>query len=687
MNRDQREPCTAGQQEAAVGTERDPAPNFDVELDFGRDFPGPSLDEWRQTAEHSLKGRPLDSLTVTTLEGLQIKPLYTASDLPANGFPTAVDFTEGWQTCCPVDLREGDDAVLEAARGLARGGHSLWLRLDRRASTWGRLSVGVMARMLEVAGGAPLFLDARGVAPALAALMAGAAEQSGVDLRSLRGGFDFDPLASLAADGTLPWSLEASFARMAEMTAWCDKNAPDLRSTTVSSIPYAAAGASVVDELAYLLATAVEYLRRLEAAGVAPEVGCRHLKFTVPVGRDFFFEIAKLRSLRLLWHRLTAACGVTGEDAVSPIHAITSPRTLTVRDPWVNILRGTGQAFSAVAGGAEMLTVLPFDSAMGRSDADATRLALNTSTILREECHLGHIVDPAAGSYFVENLTAQTAAAGWNRFQLIEASGGMAASLRSGVVARDLTQALADRRAAVATRRDPVTGVSTYPNLNEELPARPRSERTARLEPDDEETGVRRAVGSATEDFAAAIEAARGGLTVAEMIDVMPGRAKAEKISSLQSEREAVPFENLRTLADRHLERHGKRPRVLLAAVGAPAEHRSSAGFASNLLAAGGLAAAYGEGLDEPAAAASALGACGASSAIICASAERAPDAVPRLAHELKASGAKRVLVAAVPDERESLWRSEGVDGFVYRGCDAVEVLEELLRVEGVHHE
>lgn len=669
-----------------MGAERDPAPNFDIELDFGTHFPGPTLDEWRQSAERSLKGQPLDSLTVTTLDGLQIKPLYTTSDLPATAYPPAPSRAPGWQTCCPVDLREGDDAVVEAARGLARGGDSLWLSLDRRASSWGRLSVGVLAKMLEVADGAPVYLDARGVAPALAAVLAGAALESGADLQSLKGGFDCDPLASLAADGTLPWSLDASFARMAEMTAWCEAHAPGLRSITVSSIPYAAAGATVLDELAYLLATAVEYLRRLEAAGVAPEVGCRHFKFTIPVGRDFFLEVAKLRALRLLWSRLAAACGVSGTDAISPIHAITSPRTLTVRDPWVNILRGTGQTFAAVAGGADIITVLPFDSAMGRPDADASRLALNTSTILREECHLGHIVDPAAGSYFVEDLTAQTAAAAWNRFQLIEASGGMAASLRTGVVSRDLALALADRRTAVATRREPVTGVSTYPNLSEELPARPASDRAARLEPDDEETGVRRAFGDPVEDFAAAIAAARGGLTLAEMIDVLPGRVKAEKIAGLQTEREAVPFESLRALADRHLEQHGKRPRVLLASVGPPAEHRAAAGFAASLLAAGGIAAAYGEGLDEPSAAASALGASGARSAIICASAERAPDAVPRLAHELKASGAHRVLVAAAPDDRESLWRSEGVDGFVYRGCDAVKVLEDLLRVEGVHH-
>jgi methylmalonyl-CoA mutase len=541
--------------------------------------------------------------------------------------------------------------------------------------------------MLEVADGAPIYLDARGVAPALAALFAGAAEESGADLHSLGGGFDCDPLASLAADGTLPWSLEASFSHIADMTAWCEANAPDLRSIAISSIPYAAAGATVVDELGYLLATAVEYLRRLEAAGVAPHVGCRHIKFTVPVGRDFFLEIAKLRALRLLWSKLAGACGVQGTDAVSPIHAVTSPRTLTVRDPWVNILRGTGQTFAAVAGGADIVTVLPFDSAMGRPNADAARLALNTSTILREESHLGHIVDPAAGSYFVEDLTAQIASAGWNRFQLIEASGGMAASLKSGVVSHDLALALADRRTAVATRREPVTGVSTYPNLNEELPVRPAWDPAARLSPDDEETGVRRALGDRIEDFTAAIEAAKGGLTLAEMIDALPGRIKAEKISSLQTEREAVPFESLRTLTDRHLEQHGKRPRVLLASVGPSAEHRAAAGFAANLLAAGGIAAAYGEGLDEPSAAPTALGASGARSAIICASAERAPDAVPRLAHELKASGAHRVLVAAAPDKRESLWRSKGVDGFVFRGCDAVEVLEDLLRVEGVHHD
>jgi methylmalonyl-CoA mutase len=670
-----------------VSADRDPAPNFDVDLEIRRHFPGPGLEEWRQEATRSLQSFPLEDLTVTTDDQLKIRPLYTRADRPPMPVVLHRRDTGGWQACCPVDLREADEAVLEAARGLARGGQSLWLRLDRRSSSWGRIGIGVMARMLEVADSAPVYLDGRGVTPALAAIFAAAAEKTGKGAAALRGGFDFDPLASLAADGTLPWSLSACFDLMAEMVLWSDERAPGLRAVSVSTVQYAAAGATAVDELAYALATGVEYLHRLEAAGVTPDIACRRLRLIMPVGRDFFMELAKLRAVRALWARVADACGVPPGDASCPVHAMTSPRTLSIYDPWVNILRGTTHVFAAVAGGADVITVLPFDSALGKPDGDAHRLALNTSTILREECRLGHVTDPAAGSYFVDSLTHDLAIAAWNRFQVIEEAGGMVAAMRSGSVSRDLARNLSARREEIATHRELVTGVSTYPNPDEVPPTRTVADRSERVSPDDQETAVRRAFGLEEGSFGSAIASAGDGITLAELIEILPGRAEPEKIAALASEREGHPFESLRRLSDRHRDRTGERPRVMLTTIGPASDHRQAVDFATSLLAAGGVAAVASESVDDAASATAALRSSGSQSVIICAAPGLLADAAPKLARDFKVSGAQRVLVAQRPDEHEALWRASGVDGYLFPGCNAVAVIEDLLESEGVHHD
>jgi len=420
-----------------VAADNNNSPVFDGELRIAEHFPRPLFEDWEDLARRSLGSRTLESLTRTTHEGLDITPLYAAEDLPPSRITIHTPPRETWQTCFPVDLREPETAISQAIEGLSHGGNSLWAKVDRRKSTWGRLTVGAMTQLLEVAGGAPVYLDGRGATPALAALVAAAKGRLGNAAGGLRGAFDHDPLGTLAADGALPWSLETSFALMAGMVRWTEEHSPEIRAIAVSTLPYAKDGATAVDELSLAIATGVEYLRRLEAAGIAPEVVCRRLRFILPVGRDFFMEIAKLRAVRWLWARVAEACGVAPDARAVPVHAITSPRCLTVRDPWVNMLRGTVESFAAVVGGADVLTVLPFDSAAGQSDEFGRRIAVNTQTILREESGLDRVEDPAAGSYFVERLTHDLAAAAWDRFRHIEASEGMASYLLSGAVARE----------------------------------------------------------------------------------------------------------------------------------------------------------------------------------------------------------------------------------------------------------
>ncbi|MBD3856549.1 MAG: hypothetical protein IFK92_08510 [Acidobacteria bacterium] len=300
-------------------------PTFDDDLRITLQFPRPFFEDWEKAAQASLKGRSLSSLEVMTPEGMVIKPLYTAEDVPLDTPEGSTARHRVAEVACPVDLRDPKGTIGRIVEALDHGADSLWIWVDRRSSTWGKLTAGAFALFQEAANGAPIYLDARGAAPALAAL-------------------------------------------------WNEDFAPRMRTVAVSALPHARAGADAVQELSIIIATGVAYLRAMEQRGLSPDTVCRRLRFVTAVGRDLFMETAKLRALRALWRRVTEACSIPTRAATVPIHAVASPRCLTVRDPWVNILRGTTAAYTAAIGGADVVTVLPFDSLAGRSGELGRRL-------------------------------------------------------------------------------------------------------------------------------------------------------------------------------------------------------------------------------------------------------------------------------------------------------------------------
>ena len=225
------------------------------------------------------------------------------------------------------------------------------------------------------------------------------------------------------------------------------------------------AGGSEAQELAFVLAVALAYLRALEAEGVAVEDARHMIFFRLAADADQFLTIAKFRSLRKLWARVENSCGMAPEPAF--VSAETAWRMMTRRDPHVNILRTTVAVFAAALGGADAIGVLPFTAALGLPDAFARRIARNTQLILLQEAQLAKVADPAAGSGAVEDLTDQLCRAAWRLFQEIEAAGGAAAALESGLMQGKVAAVRAERAAAVARRKEALTGVSVFPNLHE----------------------------------------------------------------------------------------------------------------------------------------------------------------------------------------------------------------------------
>ncbi|MFH9267803.1 methylmalonyl-CoA mutase family protein [Streptomyces sp. NPDC017546] len=605
-------------------------------------FPDPSHDQWQTLVEGVLRksgkevsGSAAEEALSTTLEdGLTTRPLYTAHDeSPDTGFPGFAPFTRGSRAegnaAGGWDVRQRhtltDPARLnEAVLGdLENGATSLWLTVGGPVG----VPVDGLARALEgvYLDLAPIALDAPADLDAAATELLRLYGERGVAKDEARGTLGADPLGHEARTG-----IEADLTSTVRWARVCDAEYPGLRAVAVDALPYHEAGGSAGEELGLSLASGVAYLRALTGAGMSVEAACGQLEFRYAATADQFLTIAKLRAARRLWARVAEASGAPAAGAQRQ-HAVTSPVMMTRRDPWVNMLRTTLATLGAGVGGADSVTVLPFDHALGLPDAFARRIARNTSTILMEESHLARVIDPAGGSWYVERLTDELASAAWAFFQETERAGGLPAALRSGMVAERLAATWAARGAKLARRTEPITGVSEFPQPGE----RPVEREPA---PD-------------------AYAGAPGGLP----------RVRRDEA-----------FEALRARSDAHLAATGSRPKVFVAALGPAAAHTARVSFAVNLFGAGGIEAVHEPVSVEADTAADALTASGATVAVLCSSDALYAERAEQVAGALKSAGAERVFLAGRPGDYAD------VDAYVFAGCDAVAVLTSVLDRMGV---
>lgn len=625
--------------------------------------PGSDGERWRALVDRALGGADFARLVRPTADGIAVRPLHTEEDAGhlrrAAGLPGEPPYVRG---AAPVgasvggwDIRQPhahpDPAAANAGiLGDLQGGvTSIQLRLDRALARGAAAPDGVVAHDGAALGRAleGVRLDLAPIGLDAGARFAQAARQF-LDLCRARGhapsalvaDLNADPLGAAVAGE--PIDPGAGLTEAAALAAEAAGAWPGVATCVADGRPYHAGGASEAQELACAVATGIAELRALEAAGLDPVAGARQVGLAVAADADVFLTIAKLRALRQLWGRVLR---VAGAEAAMPglrLRAETATRMLARRDPHVNLLRGTAAAFAAGVGGASSVTVLPFDHALGPPDAFARRLARNTQLILIEESHLGRAVDPAGGSWFVESLTRALAEKAWAIVREIERRGGMAAALAEGYPQDLVAWSWRERERAVATRREPVVGVSEFPQLDE-APRRP-----------------------AAPDVAGVTAAARA----------VPGGAGIRPIAP---HRLGEAFEALRDRGDAALAERGARPRVFLCNLGRPAGFAARAAFARDLFAAGGFAAVESPPLASAEQVAPAFRASGARLAAICAADEDlATPLADGAARALKeVPGARRVYLMGRPEERRrAALAAAGVDEFLHAGGDALATLE-----------
>ncbi|MFE3824800.1 methylmalonyl-CoA mutase family protein [Streptomyces sp. NPDC059092] len=622
-------------------------------LSLAAEFPDATREQWQNLVSGVLRksGRDAEgaaaeeALSTPLQDGLFTRPLYTAQDAPAGardgaagGFPGFAPFTRGGRplggAVAGWDVRQRharpDPALTNEAvlSDLENGVTSLWLAVGADGVPVPELAAALDGVYLDLA---PVALDAGDEFGPAALELLRIYDERGVPREAARGTLGADPVGRFARTGQ---EVTGRTAEAAALAARCDRDHPGVRAIAVDALPYHEAGASDAQELGCSLATGVGWLRDLTASGLSVDAACRQLEFRYAATADQFLTIAKLRAARRLWARVAEVSGAGPAAAAQRQHAVTSTVMMTRRDPWVNMLRTTVAALAAGVGGADAVTVLPFDHALGLPDAFARRIARNTSTILVEESHLGRVIDPAGGSWYVERLTDELAHAAWAWFQEIERAGGQRAALRSGLVGERLAATWAERSAKLATRREPITGVSEFPQLSEapverEAPPAPPT----------------------------------GGLPVVHRDEA---------------------YEELRARSDAHLAATGARPRVFLAALGPAAAHTARATFATSLFQAGGIEPVHEPVTVDAATVADAFTRSGAGVACICSSDALYAEGAAPVAEALRSAGARRVFLAGRPGEQRETYVRAGVDDFVVAGGDAIAVLTSVLDRMGV---
>jgi len=601
-------------------TRADNAPTFRLADAFT------ALDEsaWRAEVELALAGAPFAKKLVTqTYEGLSLQPLY--SQAPPGAQPP---LPEGWRVVTRHVVRPGMAAAV--AEDLGRGAHGVTLAWEDAASDAPEVAAALPSLLAAIAA-AGAQLDVEGGPDALrVASQVLAAAPAALPVNA-----NLDPLGVLAAHGALPQPLAAALSEAAALAAGRVARSAPGRTLVVDLRPYQQGGAHWVQALAYALATGTTYLRQLVAQELSVAQAAAQIKFRFDVTGNFLMEIAALRAVRRLWQAVLAASDAAAAGVPLSLHVTPSLRVQTVIDPWMNLLRTSVAAFTAAIGGADDFTPLPFDALGGTVDGFSRRVARNTPIVLAEEAHLQAVVDPAAGSYAIETLTAALAEQAWTLFQGFEARpDGFAGALVAGEVQAAVAEVAAARARNVARRKEVVVGVNDFP-------------------------------GAAYREVYA------------------PAPVAAAQAAALPLTRDASPFEALRAAAAAATAQ-GRAPKVFLANLGSVAEYTARANYGRNFFAVAGFEIHASEGVRSVAEIVADFVASGAKLVLLCSSNERYPALVPECVPALRAAGARTLVLAGHPGAQEASYRAAGVDHFIYVSCDVAEALRGFLREEGV---
>ncbi|MFZ2287395.1 MAG: methylmalonyl-CoA mutase family protein [Bacteroidales bacterium] len=611
-------------------------------------FPPVSTEKWMEKIKADLKGADFNKKLVwTTRDGMEVMPFYRQEDLEKlhhTGFlPGDFPFVRGvrvsdntWLVRQNISVKDYKAVNTKALDILMRGVSSLGFVIEEPQSITvdniSQLLSGIHLESVE------LNFATRGMAKELFSALESVLWSSGADSKKIRICIAADPLGKLATNGILCIPVDEGLDYLADLVKET-AGIQGLKCVEPSGAIFSNAGAGPVAELAYTLSLGNEYMAALTARGIIPDIAARAMKFTFGIGPDFFPEIAKLRAARMLWATIVKGYEPKSDDAtLMHIHSVTGRWNKTLYDPYVNMLRTQTEAMSAVLGGAESITVEPFDTVFRSAGEFSERIARNQQLLLMEESHLDKVADPGAGSYYIEEMTAMMARAAWKLFLEIENEGGFLRALQNGTIQKRIATATASRKEDAAKRREILLGTNQYPNFRE----------TAAPE---------------------------------HNLEILFPEAIPEKdteVAPIRPARGGEEFEKLRLAT----EKAQHRPLTFMLPVGNPAMRSARAQFSSNFFAVAGYEVRNNNGFESASEGVRAALEAKSDIIVICSSDDEYPVIAPEIFR--LAAGRAVVVVAGNPPSTEAL-KTEGIEHFISIRSNVLETLQMFNRILGIN--
>ena len=611
------------------------------------DFPGVSTEAWMEKITADLKGADFEKKLVwKTNEGFKVKPFYRQEDLEGlkttEGLPGQFPYLRGtkkddntWYVRQDIKVECAKEANAKALDLLNKGVDSLGFNINKKdlcPEYIETLLEGICAECVELN-----FSTCQGATVTLANLLVEYFTKKGYDLAALKGSINYDPMGKMLAKGKDVSNYIATAKALVEIMAAL----PKYRCITVNALELNNAGSYIAQELGYALAWGNEYLNALIEAGVSADDAAKKIKFNFGISSNYFLEIAKFRAARMLWANIVKEYNPACDCACKMLaHAETSTFNLTLFDAHVNMLRTQTEAMSAALAGVNSITVSPFDKAYQTPDDFSERIARNQQLLLKEECHFDKVVDPAAGSYFIENLTVSIAQQAWNLFLQVEEEGGMMEAVKAGKVQEAVNASNKARHEAVSKRREILLGTNQYPNFTE----------------------------MANGKAPMGCQCCCGG----------EHKHECEKpIATLNKNRAADEFEALRL----QTENSGRRPKAFMLTIGNLAMRQARAQFSCNFLACAGYEVIDNLGFATVEEGVEAAMKANADIVVLCSSDdEYAELAIPAFQ---ALNGRAMFIVAGAPACMEDL-KAAGIENFIHVRCNVLETLKEYNAKLGI---
>lgn len=442
-------------------------------------FPPVTTKEWMDKIHSDLKGADFNSKLVwKTNEGFSVMPFYRMEDVEnlmyADTLPGEYPYLRGtklrnnnWLVRQNIEVTDYYEANRKALSVLMKGIDSLGFNIID-PETVNKHNFEILLKDIHIEIIEINFL-CNGKAKEIIELLSFIVTERGLDPNVIRGAVEVDPISRLMINGKLCVSTEDGFNYLAAYTQDASEM-PNLRTIHLNASHFRNAGGDIVQELAFGMSMASEYITQLTDRGLSASAASSKIRFSFGAGSDYFPEIAKLRAARLLWSTVQKGFNLSETGSVKmEIHCVTTEWNKTIYDPFVNMLRTQTEAMSAILGGTDSLTVEPFDIAFRKPDEFSERIARNQQLILKEEAYLEKVADPAAGSYYIENLTNLIAENAWKLFVEIEEKGGFLSSLKEGFIQKLLSDSAAKRQEDFAKGNVKLLGSNLFPDMNEKV--------------------------------------------------------------------------------------------------------------------------------------------------------------------------------------------------------------------------